>query len=165
MLNLVYTHMHAQIHIWVAPQNMKTNPCPWSKQIKCSLHPSPRRPETFFCNRDHYRKPPLIKTWRCGARFQWTHVQTQLLHIRLGDHLGRRGGETVRARGAGSLLWDCFLEMSEATPRKSHQCDWPDLRWTRTITTDMLKWMEISPMGPQPHTKSQATKGHWQWEK
>lgn len=48
----------------------------------------------------------------------------------------------------------CLLEMAEATPMKSHQCDC--LNMTRTMTmTDKLMWTKVEGRsGYLPYTKS-----------
>lgn len=47
----------------------------------------------------------------------------------------RGGKKTTRStRGWLSFLWLCLLETSEAIAIKSHQRDWLNMNWTRTVT-------------------------------
>lgn len=60
----------------------------------------------------------------------------QLPHLRL------KCRKTGRDRWSGSLLYiSCLQRMSEVTPLKSLQNDFLSMRWRRTITIDILKWM------------------------
>lgn len=38
-----------------------------------------------------------------------------------------------------SLLWECLLLMSGATPIKSHQCDYPNMSWTEMTAVNRKK--------------------------
>lgn len=60
----------------------------------------------------------------------------QLPHLRL------KCRKTGRDRWSGSLLYiSCLQRMSEITSLKSLQNDFLSMRWRRTITIDILKWM------------------------
>ena len=48
----------------------------------------------------------------------------------------------------------CFLVMSQTTPLKSHQCDHPNVNWTRTRTTGTGKADRGKSRRPQPHAKN-----------
>ena len=49
------------------------------------------------------------------------HIQNTTFALRLSDHCGTGGRKSVRSQGIRSLPINCLLEISEATPMKSHQ--------------------------------------------
>lgn len=82
---------------------IQSNHLPFYLPSEFSSHTSSRR---FLFGRDgrHYRKLPPIKMQGCRAELQRDTSVTQLvLHLRLGEHSSRWGGETVKARASGNF--------------------------------------------------------------
>lgn len=81
---------------------------------------------------DHCRKPQPIKMQSCGSQSQLIHLQnTPILKAKGIFH--KRGREFVRARGAGSLLWECIL------PITSHQHECLPINRMRKMATGLAE--------------------------
>lgn len=64
------------------------------------------------------------------------------LHLRPREHPRRRGGKIGKPEDQG-VCCVCFLGPPEATPTKSHQCDYPTMSWTKMTTRNIPPdWME-----------------------
>lgn len=97
--------------------------------------------------KDHYRKPQLVK-------IQFV-VQSQKIHLQNDSCACGRGiRKTTRARGPGSLWWDCLLGRSEAITIIYHQHNYLIMSWTEATTAAKPMWCERKLKRPPPYTKN-----------
>lgn len=83
---------------------------------KCSFNPLPTK-LLYTANGDHYRKPQLNAMHRSMHQESSPngYINTTPVLKTQGTH-GKGGTKSVRARGLGSLLWDCLLDMVGRPP-------------------------------------------------
>lgn len=118
------------------------------------LHFSSRKPHFDGA---HNKKPQPIKTEICETQLQWICLKTAL-NLKLKEQCGRGGRQIARARVSGFRGEIVYPSDIRTTSVKSHPCDCPFVRWTRT-PSNMPSSTRKGPRGLRP--KKKRTTGNW----
>lgn len=119
----------------------------------------------FVKDGDRYRKPKWVKMQNCGAPPHLNrYIYNTTLASKAQGSVLKQGQKDLKSHRIRDFAkWSCLIVMSEATPKKSHQHEYPNVSWKCTAIRDILMWM-WGQKALTLHKELQAIKKGWEWK-